>query len=139
VLAAAARRERAGAYQVQAAIAAVHATAASAEVTDWATIVLLYDRLLALAPTYVVRFNRAIAVGMAHGAEAGLAAVDATAGELGHLRPAARADLLSRAGRAAEAAVEYRSAMELAPTAPEREALARRLEAIEGRNEERGR
>ena len=138
-LAAAARRDRTGAYQLQAAIAAVHATAASAASTDWASIVLLYDRLFEVAPTYVVEFNRAIAVGMADGAEAGLAALDAVAGDLGHLRPAARADLLDRAGRWREAGAEYRAAIELAPTDPERDALARRLEAIERAEEERGR
>jgi RNA polymerase sigma-70 factor (ECF subfamily) len=139
LLAAAGRRERAGAYQVQAAIAAVHATAASADRTDWATIVLLYDRLLDFAPTYVIRFNRAIAVGMVHGAEAGLAAMDAIEGELGHLRPAARADLLERAGRFTEAAAEYRAAIESAPSAPERDALARRLDGLERAHDERGR
>ena len=139
LLAAAARRERPGTYQLQAAIAAVHATAPSAGSTDWASIVLLYDRLLELAPTYVVEFNRAIAVGMAEGPEAGLAALDAVAGDLGHLRPAARADLLDRAGRRPEAGAEYRAAIELAPTDPERDALARRLEAIERAEEERGR
>lgn len=90
-LAAAARRERPGAYQLQAAIAAVHATASSARATDWASIVLLYDRLLDISPTYVVEFNRAIAVGMARGAEAGLAAVDRAEGEVGHLRQIGRA------------------------------------------------
>jgi RNA polymerase sigma-70 factor (ECF subfamily) len=136
LLAAAARRERAGTYQLQAAIAAVHATASSASSTDWASIVLLYDRLLELAPTYVVEFNRAIALGMADGPEAGLAALDSVAGDLGHLRPAARADLLNRAGRSSEASAQYRAAIELAPTDPEREALARRLDAIEGANGE---
>ena len=138
LLAAAARRERPGAYQVQAAIAAVHATALAARDTDWASIVLLYDRLIEIAPTYVVEFNRAIAVGMAHGTDAGLAALDAVAGDVGHLGPAARADLLSRAGRTTEAAAAYRAAIDLAPTDQEREALGRRLAAIE-RADERGR
>ena len=105
---------------MQAAIAAVHATAASASDTDWASIVMLYDRLLEIAPTYVVEFNRAIAVGMARGTDAGLEALDAVTGDVGHLRPAARADLLGRAGRAAAAAAEYRAAIELAPSEEQR-------------------
>jgi RNA polymerase sigma-70 factor (ECF subfamily) len=139
VLAAAARRERPGAYQLQAAMAAVHATAPSAGDTDWASIVLLYDRLMEIAPTYVVEFNRAIAVGMADGPDAGLAAIATIAGDLGHLRPAARADLLHRAGRLVEAAAEYRQAVELAPSEAERDALARRLAQIDPANDERGR
>jgi RNA polymerase sigma-70 factor (ECF subfamily) len=131
LLAAAARRDRTGMYQLQAAIAAVHATAPSAGETDWGAIVLLYDRLLGLAPTYVIEFNRAIAVGMAEGADAGLVAIDAVEGDLGHLRAAARADLLVRAGRAAEAAVEYRAAIAAAPTDAEQRALERRLAAVE--------
>jgi RNA polymerase sigma-70 factor (ECF subfamily) len=131
LLADAERRERPGAYQLQAAIAAVHATAPSAAATDWDAIVLLYDRLLELAPTYVIEFNRAIALGMAQGAEAGLAAIDRVGGDVGHLRAAARADLLERAGRTAEAAVEYRAAIAAAPTDAEQRALARRLAAIE--------
>jgi RNA polymerase sigma-70 factor (ECF subfamily) len=109
----------------------VHATAPSAAQTEWGAIVLLYDRLLGLAPTYVIEFNRAIAVGMAEGADAGLAAIDRVEGDLGHLRPAARADLLERAGRVAEAAVEYRAAIAAAPTEAEQRALARRLAAVE--------
>ena len=131
LLASAARRERTGVYQLQAAIAAVHATAPSAAETDWDAIVLLYDRLLALAPTYVIEFNRAIAVGMAQSADAGLAALDRVDGDVGHLRAAARADLLVRAGRTAEAADEYRSAIAAAPTEGERQALAGRLAAVE--------
>ena len=127
VLAAAGRRDRPGRYQVQAAIAAVHASAPDAASTDWATIVRLYDVLLTWMPTRVVELNRAIAVGMARTPAEGLAALDAIAGELGHLRPAARADLLRRAGRDAEAAEQYRAAIELAPTDAERRALARRL------------
>ena len=131
LLAVAARRERPGSYQLQAAIAAAHATAPSASATDWATIVLLYDRLLELSPTYVIAFNRSIALGMARGPEAGLAAIDRIEGDLGHLRPAARADLLHRAGRAAEAAAEYRAAIDAAPSDAERRALDRRLATIE--------
>lgn len=127
LLAAAGRRERPGRYQVQAAIAAVHATAADAASTDWATIVALYDTLLTWMPTRVVALNRAIAVGMARTPAEGIAALDAIVGALGHLRPAARADLLLRAGRVAEAEVELRAAIELAPSEAERRALQARM------------
>jgi RNA polymerase sigma-70 factor (ECF subfamily) len=127
VLTTAGRRDRPGRYQVQAAIAAVHATAPDAASTDWATIVRLYDVLLTWMPTRVVELNRAIAVGMASTPAEGLAVLDAIEGELGHLRPAARADLLRRAGRDAEAAEQYRAAIDLAPTEAERRALERRL------------
>lgn len=131
VLTAAGRRDRPGRYQVQAAIAAVHATVPDAASTDWATIVRLYDVLLTWMPTRVVELNRAIAVGMASTPAEGLAVLDAIEGELGHLRPAARADLLRRAGRDAEAAEQYRAAIELAPTEAERRALALRLPLVE--------
>ncbi len=98
LLAAAARRDRAGVYQLQAAIAAVHATAPSAGETDWGAIVLLYDRLLGLAPTYVIEFNRAIAVGMAQGADAGLAAID-TGGRRSRPPPSGGASGPARARR----------------------------------------
>jgi RNA polymerase sigma-70 factor (ECF subfamily) len=127
LLAGAARRERPGRYQVQAAIAAVHATAAEAASTDWPTIVALYDALLTWMPTRVVALNRAIAVGMARTPVEGIAALDAIVGALGHLRPAARADLLLRAGRTAEAEAELRDAIALAPSEAERRALEARL------------
>ncbi|MEU7877780.1 RNA polymerase sigma factor [Microbispora bryophytorum] len=128
------RRGRPGSYQVQAAIAACHATAARPEDTDWAQIAVLYARLARLVPSPVVELNRAVAVGMAHGPAAGLALVDALreTGALAgyHLLPAARADLLRRLGRTAEAAGAYREAAELAATDAERRYLARRLAAL---------
>ncbi len=128
------RRGRPGPYQVQAAIAACHATAARPEDTDWAQIAVLYARLARLVPSPVVELNRAVAVGMAHGPAAGLALVDALreTGALAgyHLLPAARADLLRRLGRRAEAADAYREAAGLAATDAERRYLARRLAAL---------
>jgi RNA polymerase sigma-70 factor (ECF subfamily) len=124
---------RPGPYQLQAAIAAVHASAATAGETDWPQIALLYDGLLQWMPTPVVRLNAMVARGMAgdlDGALTGLARLDAE-GELAryHLLPAARADLLRRAGRLAEAADAYRSALTLVVNRAERAYLERRLEA----------
>jgi RNA polymerase sigma-70 factor, ECF subfamily len=133
------RRGRSGAYQVQAAIAACHATAARASDTDWAEIAALYDRLAALVPSPVVELNRAVAVGMSEGPAAGLAIVDALdgSGTLAgyYLLPATRADLLRRLGRFAEAADAYREALDLAATDTERSYLAGRLaeSAADGR------
>jgi RNA polymerase sigma-70 factor (ECF subfamily) len=122
---------RAGAYQVQAAIAACHATASSAATTDWAQIALLYERLATLSPSPVVELNRAVAIAMAEGIDAGLARVDALAasGRLDgyYLLPATRADLLRRAGRAADARAAYEEALQLAPTEAERRYLRGRL------------
>ncbi|GIL28572.1 RNA polymerase sigma factor [Actinocatenispora comari] len=122
---------RAGPYQVQAAIAACHATAPEAASTDWPQIAALYGTLARLAPSPVVALNRAVAVAMADGIPAGLALVDelAAAGTLTgyHLLPATRADLLRRAGRTDEARRAYREALALAPTEPERRYLAARL------------
>ena len=122
-------------YQLQAALAAVHAAAPDAASTDFTALLDLYNRLYALAPTPVIALNRAIALGMAHGFEAGLVAVDevATSHDLGgyYLVPATRADFLRRLGRLTEAAVEYRLALSTAPTEPERRYLARRLEEVE--------
>ena len=105
-----------GPYQVQAAIAALHARAASADETDWAEITALYDVLVGMTRSPVVALNRAVAVGILRGPEAGLAALDdvASAPELAayHLLPAVRADLLRRAGRPVESAVEYRRALD---------------------------
>ncbi|GAB3479142.1 RNA polymerase sigma factor [Amycolatopsis cihanbeyliensis] len=130
VLDAALRRARPGPYQIQAAIAACHATAKTAADTDWPQIAGLYHRLAREAPSPVVELNRAVAVGMYH-PEAGLELVErlADSGELAgyHLLPATRADLLRRLGRAAEAARRYREAIELAGTEAERRYLARRL------------
>jgi RNA polymerase sigma-70 factor (ECF subfamily) len=124
---------RPGPYQLQAAIAAVHASAASAGDTDWQQIALLYDGLLQWMPTPVVRLNAVVAHGMAgdlDGALRGLGRLDAE-GELAryHLLPAARADLLRRAGRLAEAADAYRSALTLVVNRAERAYLERRLDA----------
>ncbi|MEJ3653770.1 RNA polymerase sigma factor [Actinomycetes bacterium KLBMP 9759] len=125
------RRGAVGPYQVQAAIAACHATAADAEHTDWPQIAALYGRLVELLPSPVVRLNRAVAVSMAMGPQAGLELVDelVAAGELAgyHLLAAARADMLRRLGRDAEAQAEYRTALELAGTEAERRFLTRRI------------
>ena len=131
VLDAALRRGEPGPYQLQAAIAARHATAADAAATDWAEIAALYRDLAAMVPSAVVELNRAVAVAMADGPEAGLPLVDAleASGALAgyYLLPATRADLLRRLGRPSEAAAAYRQALELAATDAERRYLARRL------------
>jgi RNA polymerase sigma-70 factor (ECF subfamily) len=131
------RRRQAGIYQVQAAIAACHASAARPEDTDWVQIALLYRELARLAPSPVVELNRAVAVAMADGPAVGLALVDALAegGALSryHLLPAVRADLLRRLGRAGEAATAYEEALALATTEAERRFLARRLADIRAR------
>jgi len=133
---AALRHDRAGAYQLQAAIAACHATAADATDTDWKEIALLYERLAQVVPSAVVRLNRAVAVAMADGPAAGLELVDALddSGALAgyHLLPATRADLLRRLGRHAEAAVAYRQALELATADADRRYLSRRLAEVTG-------
>ena|SRR5687768_775504 len=119
------RRNEPGPYQLQAAINAVHADAASVDDTDWPQIVALYDQLLALAPTPVVALNRAVAVGEVRGAAAALALVDELKLDNYHPFHATRADLLRRLGRAEEAAAAYERAAELAPTAAERDFLRR--------------
>ena len=126
--------EPAGPFRLQAAIAACHARASSWEATDWRRIVEHYDALGLVAPSPVIALNRAVAVGLAHGAAAGLAALDAieTAPLRGyHLWPAARADFLRRLGRLTEAADEYRRALDLADNARERAFLASRLVACD--------
>jgi len=134
VLDTALRHGDAGPYQLQAAIAARHASAARAEDTDWSAIARLYGELAALTRSPVVELNRAVAVGMADGPAAGLTLVDALAasGALPgyHLLPATRADLLRRLGRGAEAAQAYREALALAGTGPERRYLSRRLAEV---------
>ncbi|NUT34880.1 MAG: RNA polymerase sigma factor [Hamadaea sp.] len=126
---------RPGPYQLQAAIALCHASAARADVTDWPVIARLYERLLELSPSPVVRLNHAVAVAMADGPRAGLRLVDdaEAAGGLGgyHLLAATRADLLRRLGDPA-AADHYWAALELAPTDAERRFLARRLREVTG-------
>ena len=130
-LEAALRRGKPGPYQVQAAIAACHAGASEASSTDWVEIAALYKELVRMVPSPVVELNRAVAIGMADGPEAGLRLVDALAesGALGgyHLLPATRADLLRRLGRTADAAVAYREALALTVNDAERRYLARRL------------
>ena len=125
---------RAGPYQVQAAIAACHATAPDAASTDWPQIAALYAELARLAPSPVVDLNRAVAVAMADGIAAGLAMVDelTAAGRLAgyYLLPATHADLLRRDGRRTEAAAAYEEALSLAPSGAERRYLAGRLEAL---------
>jgi RNA polymerase sigma-70 factor (ECF subfamily) len=122
-----------GPYALQAAVAAEHAGAARAEATDWARIAALYGGLAAVAPSPVVELNRAVAVAMAEGPEHGLALIDRLAadGSLDdyHLLHSARADLLRRLGRRAEAAAAYTRALELASNPVERRFLERRLAA----------
>jgi RNA polymerase sigma-70 factor, ECF subfamily len=117
------RRNQPGAYQLQAAINAVHADAPTFERTDWSQIVALYDQLLEVAPTPVVALNRAIAIGEVHGPAAALALVDEL--ELDNYHPfhATRADLLRRLGRSGEAAAAYERAAAMAPTDAERDFL----------------
>jgi RNA polymerase sigma-70 factor, ECF subfamily len=123
-----------GPYQLQAAIAACHATAPDAASTDWPRIAALYAELARLAPSLVVDLNRAVAVAMVEGVAAGLRLVDelTASGRLDgyHLLPATRADLLRRAGRTTEAKAAYEQALELAPTEAERRYLASRLHQL---------
>jgi RNA polymerase sigma-70 factor (ECF subfamily) len=120
------RRNRPGAYQLQAAINAVHADAPTFEATDWSQIVALYDQLLAMAPTPVVELNRAIAVGETKGPATALAMVDELDLPNYYAFHATRADLLRRLGRDEDAYEAYERAAALAPTAAEREYLSRR-------------
>jgi RNA polymerase sigma-70 factor (ECF subfamily) len=124
-------RERLGPYQLQAMIAACHVAAGSAADTDWARIVELYDALLAQVPSPTVVLNRAVAVAMRSGAQAGLDLLDDLARDGGlqrsHLLPAARADLLRRMGRPGPAAEQYRAALQLTSNEAERAYLQRRL------------
>jgi RNA polymerase sigma-70 factor, ECF subfamily len=117
------RRNHPGAYQLQAAINAVHADAPTAEDTDWSQIVALYDHLLTVAPTPVVALNRAVALGELHGPAAALALVDELDLEGYYPFHATRADLLQRLGRQREAAAAYERAAALAPTEAERDFL----------------
>ena len=125
-----ARARDRGPYVLQASIAQCHAVAESAASTNWSRIVELYDELLSLSPSPVIELNRAIAVGMRDGPDAGLALIDDVSASLPglHLVPAAQADLLRRAGRVAEAEARYREAIELSPTIEERAQLQRRLD-----------
>ena len=128
------RLGRSGPYQLQAAIAACHATAPRAAATDWVQIAALYGELAEVVASPVVRLNRAVAVAMADGPAAGLELVEAleASGELAeyHLLPATRADLLRRLRRPEDAAAAYREALELVSTDAERRYLARRLAEV---------
>jgi RNA polymerase sigma-70 factor, ECF subfamily len=123
-----------GSYTLQAAIAAVHAEAESVTATDWRQIVALYDQLLGLQPSPVVQLNRAVAIAMCDGPEAGLAHIDAVLehGELAnyYLAHSARADMCRRLGRTAEARASYEKALALTQQEPERQFLTKRLEEL---------
>ncbi|NYE11122.1 RNA polymerase sigma factor [Actinomadura citrea] len=123
-----------GPYVLQAAIAACHAQAPAAEDTDWAQIASLYEVLARVAPSPVVELNRAVAVGMADGAEKGLELADALADEPAlrgyHLLPSVRGDLLARLGRLEEARTQFERAAELTRNAPERKVLLDRAASL---------
>jgi RNA polymerase sigma-70 factor (ECF subfamily) len=125
-----------GPYALQAAIAAVHAQAATAAATDWAKIVELYDTLLLLSPSPVIALNRAVAVSMVQGPLAGLALIDELpANELADFYPVhvARADLCRRLGRTRESCSHYARALQLAQQQPVRLFLTRRLQELQAR------
>jgi RNA polymerase sigma-70 factor, ECF subfamily len=124
------RRNHPGPYQIQAAINAVHADAASIEETDWSQILALYDQLLAISPTPVIGMNRAIALAEVRGPEAALAILDNVALDQYHLFHAARADLLRRLGRWDEAAEAYFRAADLTTSDAERRFLFGRLDEM---------
>ena len=125
---------RFGAYSVQAAIAAVHATATTAEKTDWPQIVTLYDALLSINPSPIVELNRAVAVAMRDGPEAGIVLIDSILGRGDlvdyHLSHAARGELCRRSGRVADAREALTRAISLARQEPERRFLTRRLSEL---------
>jgi RNA polymerase sigma-70 factor, ECF subfamily len=136
LLDAALRGRASGPYAIQAAIAALHARADRAEATDWPQIAALYEVLVRIVPSPVVALNHAVAVSMVEGPARGIARLDdlEAGGVLRgyHLLPAARADLLRRAGRPAEAAAAYRAALAEVGNDAERRYLARRLAEVEG-------
>ncbi len=125
------RRNRPGPYQIQAAIAACHSGAATAAGTDWREIALLYGELIRYEPTPMVEANRAVAVAMSEGPAAGLVILDTVGSDARLARwpqlHIARAELLRRLGRRAEAIAAYQTAIALEPPAPERAYLARRM------------
>jgi RNA polymerase sigma-70 factor, ECF subfamily len=123
---------RPGPYQVQAAIAALHARAPRPEDTDWPQIATLYRGLTAMWPSPVIELNRAVAVAMADGPDAGLALMEPLADELNryHLFHAARADLLRRSGRTSEAKLAYQRALDLATNPVERRYLMMRVSQV---------
>jgi RNA polymerase sigma-70 factor (ECF subfamily) len=123
-----------GPYVLQAEIAAIHSAAPAATATDWTAVIAGYDALLDLHPSPVIALNRAVAVGLRDGPEAGLDLLhqlnhDPRLSSY-HLLPAAQADLLRRAGRPEEAAAAYRQALTLVETAGERRFLQRRLHEV---------
>jgi len=125
---------RFGSYTLQAAIASVHAEAESVAATDWRQIVALYDQLVRIQPSSVVQLNRAVAIAMRDGPEAGLAHIDAVLedGELAnyYLAHSARADMYRRLGRAAEARASYEKALALTQQEPERQFLQERIRQL---------
>ena len=128
------KSHRFGSYTLQAAIAAVHAEAESVAATDWRQIVALYDRLLRIQPSPVVQLNRAVAIAMRDGPEAGLTQIDALLeqGELAnyYLAHSARADLYRRLGKIAEARSSYEKALALTQQEPERQFLQERIRQL---------
>jgi RNA polymerase sigma-70 factor (ECF subfamily) len=130
-----------GQYGIQAAIAACHARAATAEDTEWARIVALYDALAQLTPSPIVELNRAVAVAMAYGPQAGLELVDSLTAEPSlknyHLLPSVRGDLLTKLGRLPEARAEFEMAATLTRNSRERNLLLERARACEGRAKRR--
>jgi len=127
--------QRFGPYTLQAAIAAVHAEAESVALTDWRKIVALYDRLARTQPSPVVQLNRAVAVAMCDGPEAGLTLIDALLerGELAdyYLAHSARADMYRRLGRTSEARSSYEKALALTQQEPERQFLQERIRQLD--------
>ena len=128
------KSRRFGSYTLQAAIAAVHAQAESVAATDWQQIVALYNRLLQIQPSPVVRLNRAVAIAMCDGPEAGLTQVDVLLehGELAnyYLAHSVRADMYRRLGRTAEARSSYEKALALTQQEPERQFLQERIRQL---------
>jgi RNA polymerase sigma-70 factor, ECF subfamily len=128
------KSRRFGSYTLQAAIAAVHAEAESAAATDWRQIVALYNQLVRIQPSPVVHLNRAVAIAMRDGPEAGLTHIDAVLehGELAnyYLAHSARADMCRRLGRTAEARSSYEKALALTQQEPERQFLQERIRQL---------
>src|SRR5579871_2935411 len=128
------KSRRFGAYTLQAAIAAVHAEAESVAATDWRQIVALYNQLLRIQPSPIVELNRAVAIAMCDGPEAGLAQIDSVLeqGELAnyYLAHSARADMCRRLGRTAEARSSYEKALALTQQEPERQFLQARIRQL---------
>jgi len=128
------KSRRFGSYTLQAAIAAVHAEAESVAATDWRQIVALYNRLLQIQPSPVVQLNRAVAIAMCDGPEAGLTLIDAVLENGGlenyYLAHSARADMYRRLGRTAEARASYEKALALTQQEPERQFLQERIRQL---------